>query len=224
MRSSVHRYGIPPAVRRRGFAAWRAARSVSGRLRLLPDFLLIGGQRCGTTSLHGYIARHPGVGSAFRKEVSFFDANWTRGPNWYRAHFPTVVTRDWVERRHGHGFVCGESTPYYLFHPAVPKRVASLLPDVRLIAVLRNPVDRAYSAYQLQRAIGTEPLSFEDAIAAEDERLAGEEERLLADPAYRSPAHRHFSYQARGRYAEQLERWFARFPRERFLILSSDEL
>jgi hypothetical protein len=224
MRSTVHRYGIPPSVRRRGFAALHAARSVNGGMRLLPDYLLIGGQRCGTTSLHGYITRHPGVGSAFRKEVGFFDVNWTRGAGWYRAHFPTTLAREWAQRRHGHPFVAGEATPYYLFHPAVPERVASLVPQVKLVAVLRDPVERAWSAYQLQRAIGTEPLGFADAVEREEERLAGEEERLMADPTYRSTAHRHFSYQARGRYADQLERWFSHFPREQFLILSSDEL
>lgn len=224
MRSSVHRYGIPPGVRRRGFAALRSARSLSSGMRPLPDWLMIGGQRCGTTSLHQYLVRHPGVGSAFRKEVSFFDANWPRGPRWYRAHFPTTLSRSWTERRHGYGMVVGEATPYYLFHPAVPARARSLVPDARLIVLLRDPVERAWSAYQLQRAIGTEPLEFEQALAQEDERLRGEEDRLLADPGYRSAAHRHFSYQARGMYADQLERWLEHFPREQLLIADSREL
>jgi hypothetical protein len=203
-------------VRRRGFAAYRAARGVGPQRRVLPDFLLIGGQRCGTTSLHRYLSAHPQVAMAFRKEVSFFDVNWPRGEDWYRSHFPSAY-------RLGNRVV-GEATPYYLFHPAVPARVRAIVPSVKLVAVLREPVARAHSGYRLQRAIGMEPLGFAEAIAAEADRLAGEADRLLADPGYRSVAHRHFSYQARGLYAEQLRRWFAEFPREQLLVLRSDDL
>ena len=224
MRSSVHRYGIPPSVRRRGFATLRAARSLSSGMRMFPDWLLIGGQRCGTTSLHQYLVRHPGVGTAFRKEVSFFDANWPRGDRWYRAHFPTTLSRSWVQRKHGYPLMVGEATPQYVFHPAVPERVRALVPDVRLIVVLRDPVERAWSGYQLQRAIGVEPLEFEQALDQEPQRLAGEEARLLADPGYTSHAHRHFSYQARGMYADQLERWLALFPRDQLLVMDSAAL
>jgi hypothetical protein len=224
VRSSVHRYGIPPSVRRHGFAAVRVARELGPQGRELPDFLLIGGQRCGTTSLHRYLSSHPAVGMAFRKEVSFFDANWPRGEDWYRAHFPSALSRSLARRRSGGPYAAGEATPYYLFHPAVPERVAATVPDVRLVALLREPVERAWSGWQLQRALGTEPLDFADALAAEPERLAGEEERLVGDPTYRSRNHRHFSYAARGMYADQLERWFAAVPREQLLVLESGAL
>jgi hypothetical protein len=224
MRSGIHRYGIPIAVRRRGFAAIRAARDLGPQGRMLPDFLLIGGQRCGSTSLHRYLSRHPAVGMAFRKEVSFFDANWTRGERWYRAHFPSALSRQLTQRRSGGAFMAGEATPYYVFHPAVPARVRQLLPDVRLILLLREPVARAWSGWQLQRELGTEPLTFEEAITAEPRRLEGEERRLLDDPAYRSRAHRHYSYVARGMYAEQLDRWLQFFSRDQLLVLESSDL
>ena len=99
-----------------------------------------------------------------------------------------------------------------------------LVPDARLVVLVRNPVDRALSHYQHEVALGREPLSFEDALAAEDERLRGEEERLLADPRYFSREWWSHTYQARGRYAEQLERWLAVFPQEQLLIVPSDDL
>src|SRR5262249_53440192 len=115
-------------------------------------------------------------------------------------------------------------SPSYLFHPLAPDRVAQLLPDARLIALLRNPVDRAFSHYQHEVAFGREELSFEDAIARESERMEGELERMLADPAYFSYAWWNYAYLARCRYAEQLERWLAAFPREQLLVLLTDEL
>jgi hypothetical protein len=110
-----------------------------------------------------------------------------------------------------------------VFHPSAPERVASLVPDARLIVLVRNPVDRAYSHYQHEVALGREPLPFDEAIEQEDERMKGELERMR-DPRYFSHAWWNFTYLARGRYAEQLERWLERFPRERLLVVPSDDL
>jgi Sulfotransferase domain len=98
------------------------------------------------------------------------------------------------------------------------------VPEAKLIALVRNPVDRAFSHYQHEVALGRERLTFEDALAAEDDRLRGEEQRMLADPAYFSRAWWNYTYRARGRYAEQLERWLALFPHERVLVLPSEDL
>jgi hypothetical protein len=197
---------------------------VTAPARMLPEVIIVGAQRSGTTTLFRILSEHPQVTRpTLSKGTAFFDLHYDLGMRWYRAHFPTTLAREWAERRHGHPFVAGEATPYYLFHPAAPSRAAAVVPDAKLVVLLRNPVDRAYSGWGLQRAIGTEPLSFEEALDREDERLWGEEQRLVADPTYRSYSHRHHSYKARGRYAEQLDRWFAYFPRDRFLILSSEE-
>jgi hypothetical protein len=120
--------------------------------------------------------------------------------------------------------VTGEATTHYLSHPAVPPRVAAMLPDVRLIAILRDPVERAYSHYQLAVRNGREPLSFEQALEAEDERLAGEEQRLLDDPGYASEAYNLQCYRTRGLYLDQLERWWAAFPPQRLLVLRSEDM
>jgi sulfotransferase family protein len=190
-------------------------RRMSAGGRPLPTFLVIGAQKAGTTSLHAYLCEHPRVAPPVTKEVHFFDHEFHRGLGWYRAHF---------KRESEPSLLSGEATPYYLFHPLVPARVAAALPDCKLIVVLRNPIDRAFSHHNHERALGFERLDFEAAIEAEPERLAAEEERILADPAYRSFAHQHHSYLSRGRYAEQLERWLACFDRDRMLMLGAEDL
>jgi sulfotransferase family protein len=206
-------------------ARWSAqayARPTAG-LRLLPDYLIIGAQRAGTTSLHRYLIQHPGVRTTLRtKGVHFFDTGYGRGMSWYASRFPTKLTAWYVARRHGVELRTGEASPYYLFHPLVPGRVAEHLPQVKLIALLRDPVQRAYSHYQHEVARGFERLPFEEAIEAEPARLAGEAERMAAEPLYNSFEHQHHSYLARGRYAEQLDRWRARFDDQQLLVLSSE--
>lgn len=192
--------------------------------RPLPDFVVIGGQRCGSTSLHAALDRHPGILTARVKEAHYFDRHHTLGERWYRAHFPLGLSGALGERRHGVRPLVGESTPHYLFHPAVPERLQAMVPNAKLICIIRDPVNRAYSHYQHEFARGHESLSFEQALAAEPDRLAGERERLERDPGYRSHAYAHHSYAARGRYAEQLERWFALFPRPQILILQSERM
>jgi hypothetical protein len=209
----------------------RRFRLATKHLRILPSFLIIGAQRAGTTSLYQYLAAHPEVdrstsgidGAAWNKELHFFDDSFDRGLSWYRAAFPLASSRKLAELR-GRQLISGEATPYYLLNPLVPQRVARALPDVRLIALLREPVERAYSHYLLMCRAGRERLSFQKAIAAEEKRLSGEEERILADPCYRSRKHRTFSYVTRGLYADQLERWFEHFPRDQLLVLRAEDL
>jgi len=172
---------------------------------------VIGTQRGGTTTLYHYLVQHPQfLGAVADKEVHHFDLHGKDDLASYRGAFPRSRTVRRRERRVGGPVAVGEATPYYLFHPAVPGRVAAALPDVRLIAILRDPVERAWSHYRHEIDLGYETLSFEDALACEDQRL--------------SFAHQHHSYAARGRYLEQLERWWGAFPRERLLLVRSEDL
>ena len=222
MAAGPHTTAPPPPAEERARGAGERAhmrfRTITRNARALPDFLLIGGQRCGSTSLYATLCGHPQVLAGAHKEPHFFDNNHLRGEAFYRRLFPL---RAYLRARHA---ITGEATTHYLSHPAVPGRVAAMLPDVRLITILRDPVERAYSHYQLARRNGREPLSFERALAAEPERLAGEEARLLSDPAYRSEAYGVQSYRTRGLYLEQLERWWATFPPERLLVLRSEDM
>jgi Sulfotransferase domain len=207
-------------------AALTWTRATSQR-RPMPDYLIIGAQRSGTTSLDSYLRRHPAVVPApLTKEVHYFDRNFHLGEGWYRAHFPTRAALQRRQRRAGlpHLPLTGEATPYYVFHPHAPQRIARLLPHAKLIVLLRDPVARAWSHYHHEVALGFEPLSFEEAIDAEDDRLGGEHERMLANPGYSSFVHRHHSYLARGRYVEQLPAWQELFPPEQLLVVQSELL
>ena len=210
-------------MRREAKPVRRAFRRATAPARTLPDYVVIGGQRCGTTSVFRYLVRHPSIAPASEKEIHFFDLNYSRGLNWYRAHFPLSAQVRYAVRR-GEKIVTGEATPYYLFHPHVPGRVRRHLPHARLIALLRDPVERAYSHYRNEVDYGHESLTFEEAIERESERVGPELERMLADEEYVSYAHRHFSYLSRGLYCEQLVRWFSLFPREQMLIVRSEDL
>jgi hypothetical protein len=204
---------LPEPARKVLRGGYRTYGRATAGLRPLPDFLILGAQKAGTTALYAYLRWHPEITGPSFKEVSFFDRHYAKGERWYRAHMP-------VRRRS----LVGEASPSYLFHPLAPERVARLLPDARLIALLRNPVDRAFSHYQHEVALGREPLSFEAAVDREEERMQGELDRMLRDPSYFSLAWWNYTYVARGRYAEQLERWFASFPREQLLVLFTEEL
>lgn len=216
------RRGILRRAKRRLRMAGVRWRTLSGSLRLMPEFIIIGAMRGGTTSLYNYLMQHPRIAGAVTREVHFFDKFSDRGTNWYRAHFPLSVRRS-VRQFLKDDLVAGEKSPYYLFHPLVPERVVELLPDVKLIALLRNPIDRAYSHYWHEIRRGHETLSFEEAIARETERLEGERERILSDPQYHSPIHQHYSYLSRGVYVDQIRAWRRVFPAEQMLILCSEQ-
>lgn len=192
-------------------------RWISASQRAWPRFLIVGAMRGGTTTLYRHLTTHSKVRAALDKEVHFFDNNLHKGAHWYRAFFP-------LRRAMPSDAISGEATPYYLFHPRVPESVAAMLDGVRVIALLRDPVERAFSHYQWAFGRGRETLSFEAALDAEEERLLGEHERLLSDVRYVSYAHQRYSYQSRGRYAEQLERWFLRIDPGSMLILKSETL
>lgn len=194
----------------------------TGSLRVSPDFIIIGGQRCGTTSLYNTLVGNLGIAPALKKEVHFFDINFNKGMSWYKAHFPTYLYK-FGQRASRRTFITGEATPYYLFHPNVPGRVAASFPRIKLIAMLRNPVDRAYSHYHHEVRKGFEHLSFEEAIEREQERLSGEISKMQTDENYFSFNHRHFSYLSRGVYVDQLRAWRTFFPEEQILVLRSED-
>lgn len=190
----------------------------------LPDFVIVGAQKAGTTSLYKYLTTHPQVLGASRKELHFFDVAYHRGSAWYRSHFPRRRARDALADRLGRPVITGESSPYYLFHPHAPRRLAEHVPDTKLIVLLRDPVTRAYSHYRHQVRRGRETLTFEEAIEREPERLRGERERMLADESYDSFNYRQFSYLARGVYIDQLRELHSRFPGGNVLVLKSETL
>ena len=215
---------VPRSVKLPVKRVLRSARLLTSKIRLLPDFVIIGGQRCGTTSLYNYLVAHPCVASAFAKEVHFFDLNFRKGTDWYRSHFSSLVYEYLLERLRRKRLVTGEASPYYIFHPHAAKRVSQVLPRAKIIALLRNPVDRAYSHYHLEVRHGHESLPFDEAVEQEQERLRGEMERMLKDEDYHSFNHQHYSYLSRGVYVHQLAAWTRLFPEHQILVLRSEAL
>ena len=211
----------PEPLTQFGRRAYARASEATAGLRMEPGFILIGAQRCGTTSLFRALAAHPQVmPPTFRKGVNYFDLNYYRGARWYRAHFPVAGIARRRAELHG-APVAFEASGYYLYHPQAMERLGHDLPAVKLVAMLRDPVERAFSAHKHELARGYEHEGFERALALEDDRLTGEVERIRADPGYESFAHRHYSYRHRGQYAEQLDRVFEYFPRAQVRVIDS---
>jgi len=187
------------------YAVLLRARWWSAERRLLPDFLILGTPKSGTTSLYDHLCQHPHVAPALRKEISFFLGNYARGPRWYRAHFPRLADRE-SARAAGGALLTGEATPNYFASGKARRRIRETVPEARFILLFRNPVERAYSYHQHRSRRGVERRTFAQAIAEEE---AG-------------PGRRRRRYLYGGLYAERLRRWFAEFPREQFLLLNAE--
>jgi hypothetical protein len=194
----------------------------TARWRVLPNVLIAGGQRCGTTSMYRALLQHPAVLRAVgRKGVHYFDTSYQRGPQWYRAHFPLQRTVAGARRDAGTSPIVLESSPYYGFHPLAAGRINTDLPGVRLIVLIRDPVERAYSAHAHELARGFETEPFERALSLEAERLLGQDERLVREPFAVSLDHQHHAYLARGQYVELLRRLAGVFGRDRLHVVDS---
>ena len=188
---------------------WRISTS---NYRSLPDFLVIGAQKGGSTSLYDYLIQHPEIYSATTKEVHFFSNLYGKGDAWYRAQF------HWQKN----GVITGEATPYYLFHPLAAPRIARLIPHVKIIVVLRDPVDRAISHYYHAVRHGFEHLSICDAIERSIVEFS-QDEKTVMEGSY-SFNHQERSYGPRGLYAEQLSRYTKLFSSSQLLIIRSEDL
>jgi hypothetical protein len=189
-----------------------APRMWNASSRSLPDFLIIGAARSGTTSLFHLLCRHPQVMRSLYKEVNFFSRNYERGVNWYRAHFPTQ------RRKSNANALTGEASPSYLWRPNVPQRVKSLVPHCRFIALLRNPVDNLSSSYQYNVRLGRVAVSFEEAVHEARQQLEAALQSGAGDQRTCEPARLHSDF-----YHISLDRWFSIFPRDQLLILEYGE-
>lgn len=217
--TSFHRTPVPHVnraylrqfTRATKIAAVGHARKLTGRAGDLPGFVIIGAQRGGTTSMYNYLAQHPQIRTPHAKELHYFSLHYRRGLDWYRGNFPVLAP----------GEISFEATPLYLFDERTPGRVAADLPSAKFVVLLRDPVSRAYSHYQHNRKHGIEPLSFEEAVAREPDRLASRS-RSAAYAVRRR--RRLYGYLERGDYAVQLRRWFDLMDPSRFLVLRSEEM
>ena len=210
---------LPAPVKDGAYAAVRAYALSTSRLRRRPDYLIIGAKRCGTTSLHRYLLQHPSISATFPaakniKGVHYFDRQPLRSTRWYASHFPVRPA----------GQLAGEASPYYLYHPLAAARAAAVVPDARLIVLLRDPAHRAWSHYRDEVKNGRETLSFAQAVDLEKERTAEAARRLAVDDAFVSRAHEHHTYVTQGFYAGHLRRWLQHYPAAQLCVLRSEDM
>ena len=195
--------------------------AITSPMRSLPDFIIIGAVRCGTTSLYYNLCEHPSILPAAYDELGFFDSNFHLGLNWYRSMFPTIKKKNQVISRTGH-CITGEDTPFYFWNSLAAERILKILPNVKLIAILRNPIDRAYSNYHVGIKYGNEALSFEEAINWEIKNL--EQKNLRGKENWMNKFNHPRSYVIKGLYSEQLDIWFKLFQKEQILVISTEEM
>jgi hypothetical protein len=215
---------VPSPVKRVVHLGSRSYGRLTAPARMTPSFLICGGQRCGTTSLYRALAAHPVVLKAvLHKGVHYFDTSYRRGMGWYKGHFPMQRTAAKITEKYGVPAQTFESSPYYMYHPQAAARIAQDLPGARLIALVRDPVERAYSqhAHEVARDFETE-RDFGAALALEPARLHRQEDRLAEDPEYYSFAHQHHAYRARGEYARYLAEMAKHVGRDRIHVVESE--
>ena len=185
----------------------RGLRRLTAPLRSLPDALVIGGMRCGSSSLYQWLREHPDVYRTLFKELHFFDFNFHRGTNWYRAFYP-VRTSD---------VLTFDATPSYMAYPSAAWRAREVVPHARLIVLLRNPTERAWSHYRFRRSKGYESRTFAEVIASE----LGSGKKMNIDSVTTAAG---LPLVAGGLYADQLRPWFELFGRKNIMVLDSDRM
>lgn len=198
---------------------------ITSPLRAFPDFIIIGAQRSGTTSLYNYLLQHPNIETPKRrKELHFFDLFYSKGFNWYKSYFPLKIYKFLSLLLFRKKIISGEASPYYLLYPHAPKRVHAIVPKIKILILLRNPVDRAYSHYHHEKRRKTETLEFNQAVETEEERISSEYKKILSNGNYHSKVFRNHSYLKRGIYVDQIKRWEHYFPKEQIMIIKSEDL
>lgn len=181
-----------------------------------PSFLIIGAQKCGTTSLFYYLSQHSDLRMPIQKEIHFFDLQYDKGIEWYYSLFPK---KPLLKKMHA-----GEASPYYLFHPLVAERVYKHLPKIKIIVLLRNPVDRAYSHFMHQKKLKNEFMdTFEKAIESESNRTDEDEKKLIKGEIELSLPFQRYSYLKRGLYFKQINHWLQYFPIDQFYFIKSED-
>lgn len=188
-----------------------------------PDFLIIGAAKCGTSSLYDYLMEHPCVGKSLTKQIHFFDRYFDRKISWYKVCFPSIFEKFYFVTIKKQRFVTGEATAHYMTHPLASRRAFSVVPNAKIIVMLRNPVTRAYSHYQMEKANGNEELSFQEAIDKEPERITGEIEDMFNNRNNSGKNYPHRAYIKSGLYLEQIKRWTELYPKENFLFIKSEQ-
>ncbi|MFX0075457.1 MAG: sulfotransferase domain-containing protein [Candidatus Hermodarchaeota archaeon] len=196
---------------------------LTSEIRVLPDFIIVGAQKSGTSSLYGYLKKHPYIIPTFKDEIHYFDSNLQKGLRWYKSNFPTRLYKFIFNLIYNRNFMTGEKSPYYIFHPYAIKHIRNTIPKVKIILLLRNPIARSYSHYNHSVKYDREKLTFEEAIKRESTRLDGELDKIIKDTHYKSFKHATYSYLTRSIYINQVKRLLTYFPKEQVMIIKTED-
>ena len=196
-----------------------AFRLVTSSFRHLPHFLIIGTSKAGKHSVLSYLNQHPEIksGTKYNVGVYYFDVTFaSKSLSWYKSHFPTKFSKFKI---------IGEASGTYLNHPLAPQRIKETLPHAKLINFFRNPIDRAYSAYNHSFKLGWDHSTFDDSIKSEISRI----EMMKDSPESKinnihAVNYLQFSYLRHGHYASNLKNWFKIFSENQFKHFSTEEL
>lgn len=197
--------------------------SMTQSFHVFPTFLIIGAAKCGTSSLYDYLMQHPCVGRSLTKQLHFFDRYYDRKISWYKVCFPFVWQKFFIEKLKHQNFATGEATAHYMTHPLAAKRAYKVIPNVKIIVMLRNPVDRAYSHYQMEKDHKNEELTFEEAIEIEPKRIKGEIEEMQNNQNNSGRNYPHRAYVKSGEYLDQIKTWMELYPKENFMFIKSED-
>ena len=213
------------------FSLKKSYQTITSNLRVLPNFIIIGAGRAGTTSLYNYLIQHPSIFAASTKnneniaDLHFFEHMISNKTSWYKSHFPTIFTKKFFESKSKMKFITGEYTSTYMYNRNVPKRIFELIPNIKLIIILRNPVEKAYSTYSQQLSFNEHTMSFEETVKAELRRIELSKnypELNSNDPDFGN--HVMHNLVRHGIYFDYLNEWFKIFPKKQFFIIDSEKL
>ena len=208
-----------------GFSSQRFYGNITSPIRILPDFLIAGFNRSGTHSLFEYMGQHPNIKNANRREIHYFTLSYWRGLNWYKSYFPTIIYKKYFEIKNKERFLTGEATPHYIFHPLAIRRIHKIIPNIKLIVILRNPIDNAYSHYHHYKKGGIEKESFEDAVETDKQRY-----QILKQLYETNQVKEHtlkeikMSYVSYATYLKHIKQLLKIFSREQILFLKNKDL
>jgi hypothetical protein len=208
-----------------GFTKQRLYGNITSPIRILPDFLIAGFNRSGTHSLFEYMNQHPNIKNANRREIHYFTLSYWRGLNWYKSYFPTKIYKKQFENKSKSKLLTGEATPHYIFHPLAIKRIKQVIPNVKLIIILRNPIDNVYSHYQYYKIRGVEKNSFEEVIKEDKQRFEILEHLYNFDQVKEHSFKKvKMPYVSYATYVNYIKRLLEIFPRKQILFIKNTDL
>ncbi len=193
-------------------------RAIPGLLKKFPDFMVVGQMKCGTSTLFHYLKMHPEINPPKLKEVKYFDFQPFHSKFWYKGHMGNWKWGGGKDKQ----FKTFDNSPTYFSVPRCAQTIHHLLPNIKIIIILRNPVDRAYSHYQMRVRKKQENLTFEEAIKEESKRIEQFKQQLSLRESSLYHAF-YYPYIRFGKYIEDVNRWYEIFPNENLLIINSGD-